>query len=102
MKKDKVPSRRDFLKRSSAATLATIAGPGSLAAISAKEQGEKKGRKELTVSRNGYPPYQIQDHPAVEEYATMEAITNGVPVWSFSNLCYIYGEGPDLMPGSGT
>jgi hypothetical protein len=35
----------------------------------------------------------------VEEYATMEAITNGVPVWSFSNLCYIYGAGPDLMPG---
>ena len=29
----------------------------------------------------------------------MEAIANGAPVWSFSNLCYIYGASPDLMPG---
>ena len=36
--------------------------------------------------------------PRVEDYATMEGITNGVPVWSFSNLCYIYGVSPDLMP----
>jgi len=26
----------------------------------------------------------------VKDYATMEGITNGVPVWSFSNLCYIW------------
>jgi len=37
--------------------------------------------------------------PRVEEYATMESITNGVPVWSFSNLAYLYGVSPDFMPG---
>jgi len=29
----------------------------------------------------------------------MESITNGVPVWSFSNLAYLYGVSPDFMPG---
>ena len=98
MAKNKSASRRDFLRRSSAATLATIAGPGSLAMISCKGRS-KKEREELAVSKDGFPPYQIQAQPGVEEYATMEAITNGVPVWSFSNLCYIYGASPDLMPG---
>jgi hypothetical protein len=54
--------------------------------ISCKGQGEKEGARELTVSKNGFPPYQIQAQPGVEEYATMEAITNGAPVYSFSNL----------------
>jgi len=37
--------------------------------------------------------------PKLEDYATIESVTNGVPVWSFSNLCYVYGVSPDLMPG---
>jgi hypothetical protein len=99
MTKDKSASRRDFLRRSSAATLATMAGPGSLSIISGREGGEDQGGTELTVSKNGFPPYQIQSQPGVEEYATMEAISNSAPVWSFSSLCYIYGASPDLMPG---
>ncbi len=97
MAKKKFASRRDFLRRSSVATLATLAGPGSLSMISCK--GRSKKEEELAVSKDGFPPYQIQAQPGVEEYATMEAITNGAPVWSFSNLCYIYGASPDLMPG---
>jgi hypothetical protein len=67
--------------------------------ISCKGRSKKEEKEELAVSKDGFPPFQIQAQPGVEEYATMEAITNGVPVWSFSNLCYIYGAGPDLMPG---
>jgi hypothetical protein len=36
--------------------------------------------------------------PRIEDYATIESISNGVPVWSFSNLVYIYGTAPDLVP----
>ena len=99
MAKHKSPTRRDFLKRSSAATLVAVAGPSTLPTISHGQSAESGRGMELTVSKDGFPPYQIQDHPGVEEYATLEAITNGVPVWSFSNLCYIYGGPPDLMPG---
>src|ERR1051325_429979 len=99
MTKDQSPSRRDFLRRSSAATFATMAGPGSLPAIPTREQDEKPAESRLTVSKDGFPPYELTPQPNVEEYATLEAVTDGVPVWSFSNLCYIYGEGPDLMPG---
>jgi hypothetical protein len=70
-----------------------------LGKISASEPIEKEGGIDLTVSKGGFPPYQIQSRPGVEEYATLEAISNGAPVWSFSNLCYIYGASPDLMPG---
>ena len=97
MTKDKSASRRDFLRRSGAATLATMAGPLPMA--SARIQSNEQGGPELTVSQDGFPPYQMQSQPGVEEYATLEAMANGAPVWSFSNLCYIYGASPDLMPG---
>jgi hypothetical protein len=74
-----------------------MAGP--LPGASARIRGNEQGGPELTVSKDGFPPYQIQSHPGVEEYATLEAMANGAPVWSFSNLCYIYGASPDLMPG---
>jgi len=104
MAKRKSPSRRDFLTRSGAVTLAAVAGPGTLEIASCGKPAEKSNPaetkvSETRVSKDGFPPYQVQDHPGVEEYATIEAISNGVPVLSFSNLCYIYGQGPDLMPG---
>ena len=99
MGKQKSQSRRDFLKRSSAATLVATAGPSALPIISCSRPRESSRGTELTVSKDGFPPYQMQDRPGVEEYATLEAISNGVPVWSFSNLCYIYGGPPDLIPG---
>ena len=99
MSKDRYTNRRDFLRRSSAATLASMAGPGALSEISGTDQGKEPGGKILTVSKDGFPPYQIQGKLGMEEFATMEAISSGAPVWSFSNLCYIYGASPDLMPG---
>jgi hypothetical protein len=42
---------------------------------------------------------QEERRPKIEDYATIESVSNGVPVWSFSNLTYIYGVSPDLMPG---
>jgi len=90
-------TRRDFLRRSSAATLTTFAGPGSLSIISCNQQPKEEG-KALVASKTGFPPYEVHAGPSVEEYATLEAIADGVPVWSFSNLCYIYGACPDLAP----
>src|SRR5215471_15841029 len=97
--KQKSASRRDFLCHSSAATLATLAGPASLPVLPSNALNGEQQWTELTVSKDGFPPLQVQAHPGVEEYSTVEAITDGVPVWSFSNLCYIYGAGPELMPG---
>ena len=36
--------------------------------------------------------------PTIEDYATIEAVVNGEPVYSFNNLCYIYGISPSLLP----
>jgi hypothetical protein len=37
--------------------------------------------------------------PSIEDYATIEGLCNGVPIYSFSNIMYVYGQGPDLRPG---
>ena len=37
--------------------------------------------------------------PSIEDYATVESVCNGVPVYSFSNIAYVYGAAPDLLPG---
>ena len=37
--------------------------------------------------------------PSIEEYATVEATSGGVPVWCFGNLVNVYGQSPDLNPG---
>ena len=36
--------------------------------------------------------------PSIEDYATIESMCDGVPVYSFSNICYVYGISPDLLP----
>ena len=42
----------------------------------------------------GYPPN-------FGDYATIETVCEtGVPAYSFNNLAYVYGEGPDLNPGA--
>ena len=38
--------------------------------------------------------------PRIEDYATIESMVGGVPVFSFGNLVYVYGQSPDLLPGS--
>ena len=35
---------------------------------------------------------------SIEDYATVEAICDGAPVYSFNHLVYIYGQSPDLYP----
>ena len=42
--------------------------------------------------------YHLQKSPAIEDYVTVEAICDGVPVYSFSNLIYVYGQSPDFYP----
>ena len=37
--------------------------------------------------------------PSIEDYATIEAHFDGVPVYSFGNITYVYGVSPDLLPG---
>jgi len=34
-----------------------------------------------------------------EDYASIEARTDGAPVWCLDYMMYIYGIGPDIMPG---
>ena len=36
---------------------------------------------------------------SITNYASVEAICGGVPVYSFGNLIYIYGQSPDFYPG---
>ena len=38
--------------------------------------------------------------PNFEEYATIEAECDGVPVYSLGNITYIYGVSPDPIPGA--
>ena len=38
--------------------------------------------------------------PSIEDYATIEAICGGVPVYSFNHLIYIYGQSPDFYPSA--
>ena len=36
---------------------------------------------------------------SIEDYASVESICDGVPVYSFNNLIYVYGQSPDFYPG---
>src|SRR6266702_3975014 len=38
-------------------------------------------------------------HPSIEDYATIEAYVNDVPVYAFG-YTYVYGQSPDLLPGA--
>ncbi len=42
---------------------------------------------------------EYQSDPVFEQYATIEAETDGVPVYSLGNITYIYGVSPELAPG---
>src|SRR5271165_981394 len=35
----------------------------------------------------------------MEDFASIESISNGVPVYSFNNVMYVYGQSPDLYLG---
>ena len=37
--------------------------------------------------------------PDITDYATVESSCDGVPVYSFHHLIYIYGQSPELVPG---
>ena len=34
----------------------------------------------------------------LEQYKTVEGMCGGVPIYSFNNIVYVYGEGPELYP----
>ncbi len=40
-----------------------------------------------------------KSQPKMEDFATVESISGGVPVYSFNNIMYVYGQSPDLCPG---
>ena len=52
--------------------------------------GEAKAQE--TAGRKGTP--------CIEDYATVESVCAGVPVYSFGNLVYVYGQSPDFYPGA--
>ncbi len=62
-------------------------GPVSSAAPAALEVAEPCG-----MPLAGAPPN-------FADYASVEAISNGEPVFSLDNMMYIYGVSPELMPG---
>ncbi len=50
------------------------------------------------VAVPGDPP-SVEAPPNFAEYASVEAISKGEPVFGLDNMMYIYGVSPDLMPG---
>jgi hypothetical protein len=40
-----------------------------------------------------------QTEPNFEDYATVESMVNGEPVYNFDYMMYVYGVSPDLIPG---
>lgn len=38
--------------------------------------------------------------PRIEDYASIEAICDGVPVYSFNHLIYVHGQSPDFYAGT--
>ena len=47
---------------------------------------------------SGDQPASPKDGPSIEDYATIEAYVGEVPVYAFG-YTYVYGVGPDLLPG---
>ena len=41
----------------------------------------------------------MKKRPTMENYASVEAICNGVPVYSFNHLVYVHGQSPEFYPG---
>src|ERR1017187_2620330 len=76
-------TRRHFLETGAAGTLATAIAPQGIS---------KQG-----AERSNIP---VSNAPNFEDYATIEAYSNGVPVYSLGNIAYIYGVSPDLYPGA--
>src|ERR1700733_14321832 len=76
-------TRRRFLEAGTAGTLTGIAGPPSIGSAVAKES----------------PPKPVSYALNFEDYATIEAYSNGVPVYSLGNIAYIYGVSPDVYTG---
>lgn len=37
--------------------------------------------------------------PQITDYATIEGVCDGAPIYSFGNIIYVYGQSPDLAPG---
>lgn len=51
------------------------------------------------------PTFRSETHlpkaaPNIEEYASVEAISAGYPVYGFDYMMYVYGASPDLFPGN--
>ena len=42
----------------------------------------------------------MRENKSITDYASIEAVCDGVPVYSFSNLIYVYGQSPDFYPGA--
>ena len=38
--------------------------------------------------------------PSITDYATVEGMCGGVPIYSFNHLIYVYGQSPDFYPGA--
>ena len=51
-------------------------------------------KKELNIVKTAKA-----EGPRIEDYATVESICNGAPVYSFNNIIYVHGESPELYPG---
>src|SRR6266542_3313960 len=76
---------------------------GAGAAAGALARGIMPGRSSgqgEEVSDTPVPSKRVSNSPNIEDYATIEAYANGVPVYSFGNVAYVYGVSPDLFPGA--
>ena len=96
--------RRDFLLQ--AAKLGAIGRtkPWSLLGSPLSLAPEVKNRGEgVNSSLQGTSVQETKEHsrdnsPNIEQYASVEAVSQGHPVYGFDYMMYIYGVSPDLFP----
>jgi hypothetical protein len=75
-------TRRGFLKAGGAGAVATAVIPG--------EDGSLRAAQTVNLTTGVRPDF--------EDYATIEAYADGVPVYSLGNIVFLYGVSPDVLP----
>lgn len=95
--------RRDLLVR--AAQLAAAFRASTPRFLEASPALQTKDEPRSSATKDPFvPPSAFQSHeppsPRLEEYASVEAISQGHPVYGFDYMMYVYGVSPDLFPGN--
>ena len=93
-------NRRELLVRA-----AQLGALGRTKALSLLGSGLESQTRGLDPKDQFLPPHEAELNelsrgisPRFEDYASVEALSQGYPVYGFDYMMYIYGISPDLMP----